>query len=90
VLLGIRSPHPSPALSSKTWTSTALIVPSGCAIAVIPTKVLPFISDIAPFVTATTGAPSLSLTVVSLPLRVWIACDRETVSVRDRFRRPAL
>ena len=46
-------------------------MPSGCAIAVMPTKVLLFISDIAPFVTATTGAPALSVTVVSLPLRVW-------------------
>src|SRR4029077_8428188 len=50
----------------------ALIVPSGCAIAVMPTNELSWMSDIAPFTVAMTGAPSLSWTVVGVPLRVLI------------------
>src|SRR6186997_2072526 len=41
--------------------------------AVMPTNVLSFMSDIAPLVTAMIGAPSLSGTLASLPLFVAIA-----------------
>src|ERR1700682_1523260 len=92
VLLGTRShgPWPSPVprmASGKMWISTAFWVPSGCGMAVMPTKEPCLTSAIVPLTTASTTALSATLTCNLVPSRdVTFSIWPSTLSMVPRTR----